>query len=77
MSGLTNCIPLYLGMWIKSLRKQRGLSGKQLAVMINISQQQISRYERGVSDIRPDMLVHLLFILKINLRDIENSHKSI
>lgn len=41
-------------------RKSRGLTGKELADKLGISQQQISRYERGVCRINVDVLIFLL-----------------
>ncbi|EPR5452442.1 helix-turn-helix domain-containing protein [Morganella morganii] len=41
---------------IKKLRLEHGLSGEQLAKLINVSQQQISRYEREVTELK---LAHL------------------
>lgn len=37
---------------IKKLRLEHGLSGEQLAKLINVSQQQISRYEREVTELK-------------------------
>lgn len=63
-----------LGGIIKSVRKGKGLTEKELAAKLNISQQQLSRYERGVNnfnliriievmnllDIEPDILIDLM-----------------
>lgn len=48
---------------IRSLRKRKGLSGKELGQLLNISQQQVSRYENGVNLISIDMLLLLLYVL--------------
>ena len=46
-----------VGYEIYLLRKRRLLTGKSLAELLDISQQQISRYERGVCHITVDMLI--------------------
>ncbi|MEZ2760150.1 helix-turn-helix domain-containing protein [Providencia vermicola] len=71
---LKDNINLRLGRVIKSVRKGKGLTEKELAAKLNISQQQLSRYERGVNnfnliriievmnllDIEPDILIDLM-----------------
>ncbi|MDW7590918.1 MULTISPECIES: helix-turn-helix domain-containing protein [Providencia] len=52
-----------VGYEIYLLRKRRLLTGKKLAELLNISQQQISRYERGVCNITIDMLILVLTVL--------------
>nr|ELR5042322.1 helix-turn-helix transcriptional regulator [Providencia stuartii]ELR5084508.1 helix-turn-helix transcriptional regulator [Providencia stuartii] len=49
-----------VGRQIYLTRRSRGLTGKELADKLNVSQQQISRYERGVCRINIDMLIYLL-----------------
>ncbi|ENG4185383.1 helix-turn-helix transcriptional regulator [Providencia rettgeri] len=49
-------IVLNIASMVRRLRKQRGLSGKELGDMIGLSQQQISRYERGMNNITMDTL---------------------
>lgn len=50
---------------IRNIRKNKGYTGKELAGQLNISQQQISRYERGVNQLTLDMLFNILIILII------------
>ncbi|OAT37509.1 MrpJ family protein [Proteus myxofaciens ATCC 19692] len=45
------------------------MTGAELAQKLNISQQQISRYERGVSRISADMLLHILSIFNVSVND--------
>ncbi|WP_272687484.1 helix-turn-helix domain-containing protein [Providencia sp. PROV149] len=52
-----------IGLELSHLRKEKGLSGKDLAKKLKISQQQISRYERGVCSINCGMLFSILFYL--------------
>lgn len=49
-----------IGRQIYLTRKSRGLTGKLLASKLGVSQQQVSRYERGVCRIDVDMLICLL-----------------
>lgn len=56
-----------VGEEIFRLRKKRGLSGKQLSERLNISQQQVSRYERGVCNINVDTLFVILHELDCSL----------
>ena len=55
-----------IGLELFHLRKEKGLSGKELAKKLKISQQQISRYERGVSRINCATLFSILFYLDTN-----------
>ena len=45
---------------IKELRKSRGLTQKELAEKINITQQQYSRYELGINEIPLYMYLKVL-----------------
>lgn len=44
---------------IKELREEKGLSQRQLAVEINVSQANISRWENGTQDPSTEWLVNL------------------
>ena len=44
-------ISKYVGLEIKRIRKEYGYSGTKMALLLNISQQQYSRYERGESQL--------------------------
>lgn len=50
-------------------RKRRGVTGKEIGLKLGLSQQQISRYERGVCRIDIDTLACLLNELDIPLND--------
>lgn len=56
----------YIGGLLRTIRYESGLSGEQLAKSINISQQQVSRYERGETGFQIDMLFRFLSALRIN-----------
>ncbi|MBQ0342056.1 helix-turn-helix transcriptional regulator [Providencia rettgeri] len=55
-----------IGMELSHLRKEKGLSGSDLAKKLKISQQQISRYETGKTSLTIDQLSHLLRLLDKN-----------
>ncbi|EJD6501363.1 helix-turn-helix transcriptional regulator [Providencia rettgeri] len=44
---------------LKKMRKNLGITETELAKKLKISQQQISRYERGMNNINIEMLVKL------------------
>ncbi|EMI5490706.1 helix-turn-helix transcriptional regulator [Providencia stuartii] len=56
-------LSLIIGRQIYFIRKARCMTGKQLGEQLNVSQQQISRYENGVCHIDVDTLIRLLYIL--------------
>ncbi|EOZ5676956.1 helix-turn-helix domain-containing protein [Morganella morganii] len=56
----------YIGGLLRIIRYESGLSGEQLAKSINISQQQVSRYERGETGFQIDMLFRFLSALRMN-----------
>jgi transcriptional regulator with XRE-family HTH domain len=58
-----------IGEQIKHLRIERGISGNELADLLNKSQQQISRYERGVSNITIDVLMLILYTFNTPVDD--------
>ncbi|OBU04015.1 hypothetical protein AYY16_13355 [Morganella psychrotolerans] len=54
-----------MGQVIRQYRSNAGLTTKQLAHRIGISQQQLSRYERGVNRIDVDTLLRVSLAFKI------------
>lgn len=58
-----NLISSSVGLFLKEIRKEKNITGKQLAKLINISQQQISRYETGASSLSLDQLNEILIVL--------------
>lgn len=56
-----------VGQKIKSLRKSQGYTVFQLAKEIDISEQQLFRYERGVNRIDIDCQVRVLKVLDVNM----------
>lgn len=49
-----------IGRQLYLIRKARGLRGDDIAKKLGVSQQQVSRYERGVCKMDVDALVYLL-----------------
>lgn len=52
-----------IGLFIRELRVNNFLTGAQLGKLINVSQQQISRYENGVTSISIETLSNILQVL--------------
>ncbi|EPL6456543.1 helix-turn-helix domain-containing protein [Providencia rettgeri] len=49
------------------MRKDKGYTGKELASQLNLSQQKISRYERGDNQLTIDVLFNVFIILDVSL----------
>ncbi len=56
-----------IGREIYRLRRAKGITGKEFAKMIKVSQQQISRYERGLCYMNFDVFLLSLYHLDDNL----------
>lgn len=72
--------------FIKTARKNAGLSQKELAELINTTPQNISQYERGLRIPRPDTLKRIAHALNVStsaiyveslIDDLDNSFKVI
>lgn len=61
-----------IGQALKNKRRQLGLSGIELSKILSISQQQISRYERGVNCFNLDMLMLYFAALQMTPNDVNN-----
>lgn len=68
-----NVLSYYCGIVIKRIRKNNGLTASQLGKELNISQQQMSRYERGVNKITVDMLFNIAIALNISFESLIKS----
>ena len=55
-----------IGCFIRNNRKRMDITGKDLGVMLNVSQQQVSRYENGITNITVTMLNDILKILDVS-----------
>ncbi len=67
MSKNDNNMSVLIGGRIRNIRKSKGISGAQLGKMLQLSQQQISRYERGINQISVDCLYKISMILDVNI----------
>lgn len=67
-----NLFSLYCGIAIKRLRKEKKISGTDLARILNLSQQQLSRYERGVNKFTIDSIFNISIALNISIKDFIN-----
>lgn len=61
----------YIGGLLRDIRYKNGLSGYELAGNINISQQQVSRYERGETNFQIDMLFRFFSALRMTESEIQ------
>ncbi|WP_275076610.1 helix-turn-helix domain-containing protein [Providencia rettgeri] len=55
-----------IGCFIINKRKRMDITGRDLGVMLNVSQQQVSRYENGITNITVTMLNDILEILDVS-----------
>lgn len=62
----------YIGLILKKQRRKLGLSGKAIAKLLHISQQQVSRYECGVTNFNINILFRFFSVLKMNENEISN-----
>lgn len=58
-----------IGNYIRSMRIKKGLTEQELANLINVSQQQISRYEKGTATVSIDRMLHMFCILNLSMHD--------
>ncbi|MBV2190415.1 MULTISPECIES: helix-turn-helix domain-containing protein [Providencia] len=56
-----------IGLFIRGARKSRGLSEKELAKLIFVSQQQVSRYERGITSMNFESILTILNVLNVSV----------
>jgi transcriptional regulator with XRE-family HTH domain len=59
-----------IGVTIRDVRKQEGLSLGELSNAIGISQQQVSKYERGESTMSLPMFLEISNALHVNVEDL-------
>lgn len=70
MTNKTYTVSVLIGKRIQCIRKEKGITGDELARMLNISQQQVSRYERGINQITVDCLFKISEILNVELSEL-------
>ncbi|MEQ4692891.1 MULTISPECIES: helix-turn-helix domain-containing protein [Providencia] len=73
MDYLADEINKKIGLYIRKIRKENSLSGCQLAMMLNVSQQQVSRYETGQTKLTFEIVDNILTILNKSWRDLFNT----
>ncbi|EKT64627.1 helix-turn-helix domain-containing protein [Providencia burhodogranariea] len=56
-----------IGLVLREFRKCKGLSGVELAKVVGLSQQQISRYESGKNQVTLYMLFEILMALDVSI----------
>lgn len=69
-SQKVNNIHKSIGFFLKDIRKRNNLTGDEIAKKLCISQQQWSRYERGVTKLTIDKLLIILLILDVSPHEI-------
>lgn len=58
-----NILSSRVGCFLRKARKDKNLTGKDIAKLINVSQQQVSRYETGMTSLTLDQLDQYLLVL--------------
>ncbi len=58
-----NILSNRVGCFLRKARKDKNLTGKDVAKLINVSQQQVSRYETGMTSLTLDQLDQYLIVL--------------
>lgn len=56
-----------VGRRIKLLRKKYGMTANELGIYLGVSQQQLSRYERGVNRIDIDSLARVSYVFQVSI----------
>lgn len=59
-----NQLSFYVGIFLRKSRNEKKLTGRQLGKLMHISQQQISRYETGMTPLTIDQINVLLDLLE-------------
>lgn len=59
-----------LGNHLRKARLSKGLSGNELGSIIQLSQQQVSRYELGINKLSLDKLIEIVIFLDIDINEI-------
>lgn len=73
MDYLADEINRKIGLYIRKIRKEKNLSGYQLATMLKVSQQQVSRYETGQTKLTFEIVDSILVVLNKSWRDLFNT----
>lgn len=72
MNYFSDDINKKIGLYLRGVRKEQNLTGGELAKILNISQQQISRYETGQTKLTFEMMDRILMTFNKSWRDLFN-----
>ncbi len=64
-----------IGMFLKELRKEKGLTQEQLAETLNVSRRTISRWETGNNMPDLDLMVEMADFYQVDLRELMNGER--
>lgn len=64
-----------VGEIIRKIRKEKGLSQMQLAEKLDLSYQQIQKYEKGISNLSVERLKQIAKVLKVSINTFFPSEK--
>lgn len=64
-----------IGMFLKELRKEKGLTQEQLAETLNVSRRTISRWETGNNVPDLDLMVEMADFYQVDLRELMNGER--
>ncbi len=64
-----------IGEFLKTLRKQKGLTQEQLAEIVNVSDRTVSRWENGHNLPDLDVLIEIADYYEVDLREILNGER--
>ena len=73
---MTNHSDIYAGKRLKSIRKERRLSQKELAKNIDVAYQQVQKYESGINRISLSRLDKICCYLSVSPTEFFNSPHS-
>ncbi|MEY1272536.1 helix-turn-helix domain-containing protein [Proteus mirabilis] len=73
----SNLLSCYIGTLIREIRLNKKLTEKDLANLLNISQQQISRYERGKVKVDVEFLFKIIIVFQLDDEEKNNFLKKI
>jgi len=60
---------------LKEVLKEKGLTGKELAKKVNVTEASISNLTKGDSIPRKDLLIQIAEVLDVDIKDLFNSTK--
>lgn len=66
-----------IGLFLKSLRKEKGLTQEQIAEFFNVSRRTVTRWETGVNMPDLDVLVEIADFYELDLRELFDGERKI